>query len=180
MLVASSAWAAQVAIQDSPETSYRLQEIIFEGGGSFSQGQLANAFNVQVGNELNDHATSQGLERIRQLYSANGYLNFMVVPEFQKDRDRKTVVLTLFIDEGAPFDFGRLFLAGDETRPGEADALRSAWAPLSGKRYNERLLSEWLVENATFLPNDEKSRQRFLEQHIDISTQLVDIQLTFP
>jgi outer membrane protein assembly factor BamA len=201
MSVASSAWNAQsvtgsrfsailsegaqqssasVAVLDWPEKSYRIQGVVFEGGKSFSQEQLADAFHVQVGGELNHIAIGHGLERLRQLYSANGYFNFTAAPMLQVENDRNTVVLTISIDDGEQFNFGQLFLAGDETWMGEANALRRAWAPLSGKRFNGQVLSKWLFENAMFLPNDEKSRQQFVEQHVDDTTHRVDIQLTFP
>jgi Surface antigen variable number repeat len=175
----AQAASGNAAVQDSPE-GYRIQAVVFEGGKSFSQEQLARAFKVQVGDVFNHSAISQGVEGLRQLYSTNGHVNFTAVPELQWDKARNTVVLTVSIDEGAPFYLGRLLLAGDEARAGEANALRRAWAPLSGKRYNLPLLSKWLDENATFLPNDEKNRQRFVEQHIDSGTHRVDIQLTFP
>jgi outer membrane protein assembly factor BamA len=184
-LSAISALTAQpkstnVVIQNSPEITYRLRAITFEGGKVFSPEQLADAFHVQAGGELSHAAIGHGLERLRQLYSANGYINFAAVPTLQVEEDRNTVVLTLSIDEGVPFNFGQLFLAGDEKWAGETNALRRAWASLSGKRYSGETLSKWLFENATFLPNDEKIREQFVEQHIDATTHTVDIQVTFP
>ena len=87
--------------------------------------------------------------------------------------------MTIDIDEGQQFTFGKLFLEGQEPWAGEADALRKAWAALSGKRYDLSLLRGWLIQNATFLPNDgQQSRQ--MEQHLDAGTHLVDFKLTFP
>jgi outer membrane protein assembly factor BamA len=54
------------------------------------------------------------------------------VPTLQLDKDRGTVVLTISIDEGPQFTFGRLILAGQGTRAGEADTLRGAWRPSQG------------------------------------------------
>ena len=78
------------------------------------------------------------------------------------------------------FNFGRLFLEGKETRVGKANALFSAWTPLSGKPYNEQLLSKWLVENATFLPSDERDPFQPIAVPPDASTHRADIQLPFP
>ena len=83
------------------------------------------------------------------------------------------------IDEGQQFTFGKLFLEGQETRAGEADALRNARAALSGRTYDSSLLRKWLMKNATFLPNDGQPL-RHVEQHVDSSTHLVNFKLTFP
>jgi Surface antigen variable number repeat len=156
----------------------RLEAVHFEGGRSFSIEQLRDAFNVPVGDKSNKTAIGQGFDRLRQLYGENGYINFTAVPLFQVDQDRRTVVLTVSIDEGSQFTFGRLILAGQEPRTGEADALRNAWAALSGKRYDSSLLCKWLIQNATFLPK--QSPCRHVELHQDSSTHQADIKLTFP
>ena len=158
---------------------YRLEAVIFEGGRSFSAKQLYDTFNVPLGDKFNHTVLGQGLERLRQLYGDDGYFNFTAVPELQLVKDRGTVVLTISIDEGKQFTFGKLFLEGQETRAGEADALRNAWAALSGKIYDSSLLRKWLSKNATFLPNDEQPL-RHVEMHTDSSTHRADFALTFP
>ena len=166
----------------APDLSqYRLEAVIFEGGRSFSAKQLYDAFNVPVGDKFDRTAESKGLERLRQLYGDYGYINFTAVPTPQLDKDRSTVVLKISIDEGQQFAFGKLFLEGQETRPGEADALRNAWAALSGKRYDSSLLRKWLTQNTTFLPNDgQPLRHVEVEEHEDSGAHLVDFKLTFP
>jgi outer membrane protein insertion porin family len=172
--------SANVSIQVSPGKQYRLEAVIFEGGHSFSSEQLRDALNVPVGGQFNVTAIGKGLERLRQLYSTNGRVNFAAVPTPQFEEDRSAVVLRVNIDEGDVFNFGRLFFEGKETRAGEAEALLNAWTRLSGKPYNGRLLSKWLVENATFLPLDAKAQLRDLEMHLDNSTHRADILLKFP
>jgi outer membrane protein assembly factor BamA len=172
--------AANVSIQVSPGKQYRLEAIIFEGGVSFSAEQLRDALNVPVGSEFNATAIGKGLDRLRQLYGTNGHINFTAVPMLQFEEGRSAIVMTLSIDEGDVFNFGRLFLEGKETRAGEANALLNAWTPLSGKPYNAQLLSKWLVENATFLPNDGKTLLRHVEMHANSDTHRADILLKFP
>jgi hypothetical protein len=160
-------------------SQYRLDAVLFEGSRSFSPQQLKETFNIPVGDKFNHTSIGQGLERLSQLYRDHGYINFTVVPGLQLDKDRGTVVLTISIDEGSQFTFGQLFLAGQERRAGEAHDLRNAWAALSGKRYDPSLLRKWLIQNATFLPNDGQQFRR-IEQHLDSGTHLVDFKLTFP
>ena len=164
----------------APDLSqYRLEAVLFEGSRSFTPEQLKETFDVPVGEKFKHTAIGQGLERLRQLYGDYGYINFTAVPTLQLDKNRGTVVLTISIDEGQQFTFGKLFLEGQETRAGEADALRNAWAALSGKQYDSSLLLKWLIQNATFLPNDGQ-QFRHMEQHLDTGTHLVDFKLTFP
>ncbi len=164
----------------APDLSqYRLEAVLFEGSRSFSPEQLRETFNVPAGGKFNHTAIGQGLERLNQLYGDHGYINFTAVPTLQLDKDRGTVVLTISMDDGNQFTFGQLFLAGQETRAGEADALHNAWAAMSGKRYDSSLLRKWLVKNATFLSNDEQPL-RHVEMHLDASTRQADFKLTFP
>jgi Surface antigen variable number repeat len=164
----------------APDLSqYRLEAVLFEGSQSFSPEQLKETFNVPVGAKFNDTAIGKGLERLLPLYGDHGYINFTAVPTLQLDKDRRTVVVTIRIEDGPQFSFGRLTLAGQETRAGESDALHDGWAALSGKRYNSSLMREWLVQNATFLPNDGRPL-RHVEMRLDTSTRQVDFKLTFP
>jgi outer membrane protein assembly factor BamA len=133
-----------------------------------------------VGNKFDHKAVGQGLERLRLIYGDHGYINFTAVPTLQIDRDRGTVVLTVSIDDGAQFTFGRLFLKGQENRKGEADALHKAWAALSGKTYDSSLLNKWLFENAPFLTNGGRPPCRQIEVHVSSDTHQADIGIKFP
>jgi outer membrane protein assembly factor BamA len=172
--------AGRTLSSSAPDLSqYRLEAVLFEGSRSFSSEQLKDRFNVPIGDKLDHVAAGEGLERLRQLYNDSGYINFTAVPTLQLDRNRGTVVLTISIDEGQQFTFGKLFFEGQEPWAGEADALRNAWTALSGKRYDSSRLRRWLTQNATFLPNDGQ-QFRYMEQHLDTGTHLVDFKLTFP
>ena len=164
---------------DPDLSRYRLETILFDGGRPFSPEQLKNAFHVHAGDKFNHTAIDQGLDRLRHLYGDHGYINFSAVPSVQVEQDRGTVVLKISIDAGSQFNFGQLFLKGQETRAGEADALRKAWTPLSGKTYDSSLLSDWLIKNATFLPKDGQPL-RHVESHLSSATHQADIVIKFP
>jgi outer membrane protein assembly factor BamA len=161
-------------------TQYRLEAIHLVGSHSFSMEQLQGAFDVPLGNKFDEKAVGEGLERLRLLYGDHGYINFTAVPTLQSDRDRGTVILTVSINDGAQFTFGRLFLTGQETRKGEADALHNAWAALSGKTYDSSLLCNWLSENAPFVANSGRPPCRQIEVHLSSDTHQADIGIKFP
>ena len=167
------------SIQAPQLAQYRLEAIDFVGSHSFSIGQLKDAFDVPVGNKFDREAIDQGLERLRLIYGDHGYINFTAVPMLQIDKNGGTVVLTLSLDDGAQFKFGRLLVTGQET-PGEADALYKAWAALSGKTYDASLLCKWLSDNAPFLPNGGRPPCRQVELHLSSDTHQADIGITFP
>jgi outer membrane protein assembly factor BamA len=162
---------------------YRLEAIHFEGARAFSAEQLRDTFSVSTGEQFNHLAVRHGLERLRLLYGDHGYINFTAVPTLQVEQGQgTTVLLTVSIDEGAQFTFGRLVLEGQETRQGEADAMRNAWAALSGQHFDSSRLNKWLSENATFLPKDGQppSRHVEVEMHQSLDTREADIKITFP
>ena len=179
-LLSNNGYLGQNTFQPGPGPLTRSAERShFQGGCSFSAKRLYDTFNVPVDETFNHTAAGQGLERLRELYEDCGYINFAAVPTLQLDKDRGTVVLTISLDDGIQFTFGHLSLAGQEQRAGEADALRNAWAPLSGKRYDSSLLRKWPMQNATFLPNDGQPL-RHVQMHLDANTHQADIKLAFP
>jgi hypothetical protein len=164
----------------APElTQYRLEAVDFEGSRLFTPKELEDSFHVPIGDKFDHRAVGQGLDRLRLLYGDHGYINFTAVPMLRVDKERGTVALTLSLQDGLQFRFGRLILKGKETRAGEADALRNAWVTLSGKTYNSSLLDRWLVKNAPFLSNEEEVR-RHTEMHLSSDTRQVNIAIMFP
>lgn len=63
------------------------------------------------------------------------------------DELRHTVDLVIFMDEGRPYDFGKLYLEGIEPHAGAGKALLNSWKALEGKRYNPLELHRWLLAN---------------------------------
>jgi outer membrane translocation and assembly module TamA len=165
----------------APDLSqYRLEAVDFVGNHAVSTEQIRDAFHVPVGNKFDHTAVDQGLDRLRQLYGDNGYVNFTAVPMLQLNKALGTVVLTVSIDDGPQFTFGRLFFEGQEPRAGETEALRNAWTALSAKVYSSSLLDKWLAENATFLPKDGQPPRRHVEIHLDLDTKQADFLIAFP
>jgi len=146
--------SANISIKVEPGARYRFGVIEFEHATLFTPGQLRSQFPVESGTLFGDsgslfNATSvaYGLDRLRDLYQARGHINFGAVPKPTLDETRHVVNLTIDIDEGKAYVFGRLILDGIEPHAGLGHALVSSWTSLQGKTYDPELLKNWLASN---------------------------------
>jgi hypothetical protein len=138
---------ANVTVEVNPGVQYRLAEIHFLNAIVLTPLQLRSAFSLQRGDLFNATKFGAGLERLRELYANRGYINMVASPAVRTDESRRTIDLVLDVDEGQPFDFGKLYLDGIEPRPGARKALLDSWKPLQGNRYNAAELQRWLLAN---------------------------------
>jgi outer membrane translocation and assembly module TamA len=171
--------SAEVSIQVEPGVQYRLGEIGFQGASVFPPDQLRRQFPIEAGSLFNASSIGKGLEGLKDLYVENGYVNFAAIPLPRINEARRVIDLTIDVDEGKPYDFGRLFLAGTEPQAGAAKALLAAWGGIEGRRYNPKLLAKWLAANAPFLQKGENTPQQ-VTSHQDQASNRIDIQLEFP
>jgi hypothetical protein len=101
----------------------------------------------------------------------------VAVPVVLTNESDRTISLDIQLDEGKPFDFGRLFLDGTEPHPGAYKALMESWKTLQGKRYNPLLLKQWLVANASAWPGAAASHWDLIQQQ---PSGRVDVRLLLP
>jgi hypothetical protein len=132
---------------------YRLGEITFQKAGLFPNDRMRKLFAVQTGDLFNYTRIGQGLEKLRSLYGTGGYVDFVANPLTRFDESHRTIDLVIEIDEGKPYDFGRLVLDGTEPHAGAGEALMESWKTLQGKRYNPLLLKSWLITNTSEWPS---------------------------
>ena len=136
---------AQVTVKVKQRAQYRLGEIHFQKATIFPSTQLRNLFPLRRGDLFNVGKIQGGLEDLRKLYETKGYVNFVLVPETSIDESRRTIDLVVDVDEGKPYNFGKLYLDGVEPYAGAGKALLNSWKPLEGKRYNSLELEHWLL-----------------------------------
>jgi outer membrane translocation and assembly module TamA len=146
---ASEKKVANVTVHVDPGIQYRVGEIHFEGTTVFTPDQLQNVFPVQKGELFKLTKVLKGLEDLRKLYATKGYVNFFCIPQISTDESLRTADMTVKVEEGRPYNFGRLYLEGVEPHPGAGKALQNSWKPLEGKRYNSLELQRWLRTNHT-------------------------------
>ena len=171
--------SAEVSIQVEPGAQYRLGEIGFHGASLFPPDRLRRLFPNETGSLFNATGIGKGLERLKDLYLENGYINFGAIPLTRIDEAHRVIELTIGVDEGKPYDFGRLIMDGIEPRAGVAKALLAAWTGIEGKRYNPQLLAKWLAANAPSVQRGEDSPGR-VTTHQDQAAHRIDVQLEFP
>jgi outer membrane translocation and assembly module TamA len=171
--------SAEVSIQVEPGVQYHLDNIEFQNASVFTADQLRQRFPIEAGSLFNASAIGKGLKAMKDLYLEKGYINFGAIPQPIIDKSRRVIDLTIEIDEGKPYDFGRLSLEGIEPRAGVAKALFAAWPQIEGKRYNPQLLANWLAANAPFLKDAENVPGEGMA-HQNPDTYRVDIRLEFP
>ena len=134
---------------EAERSHYTLEEVKFESGNAFPAGQLRDLIPIVSGGAFSVSRIRDGLRAIRTLYDENGYINFTIIPEAQCDRDRRSVRLTLTLDEGSQFRLAKLLILAPK---GVADRLYSAWPVKPGAIYDTKLVHEFFLQNRALLP----------------------------
>jgi outer membrane protein assembly factor BamA len=181
MTMPSPGQPVDVTVQISAGAVYRLSAIIFTVNKQITNVEALRAeFPIADGEVFNATAIGKGLDSLKKAYQTLGYINFGAVPTLQYNEAQHTVALTIDIDEGKQYVFGRLLIDGIEPHPGAAQALETAWKPLEGAAYNPQLLAKWLGANATFIPNAQTVPEKYVSLLIDDDGHRVNVQIEFP
>ena len=145
-----------VAVEEG--ASYDLGQVRIEGAPGFKREELLKTGNFKTGDLANFEVVQQGLERIRNALRRSGYLNAQTAVERKIDDARKTVDLTVRIDEGQQYTFGSLQIVGLDLH-GEA-AIRRMWTPKPGKPFNAEYPDHFLnrVKEDGLFDNLQKTR----------------------
>lgn len=165
-----------VSVKVDQGTQYRLGEIQFHKASLFPSDQMRPLFQIQTGALFARTAFSKGLDQLRSLYATKGYINMVATPAVRIDESRRTINIVLDVDEGKPYDFGRLFVDGIEPHPGAYNALMESWKTLQGKRYSPLLLKSWLTTNASEWPGT-RDLNRIVDYLKHWESHTVDIKL---
>jgi len=93
---------------------YRLGTITFTGNKAVSNVKALRAtFATKDGDWFNATVISKGLENLKKAYGTLGYINFGAIPTPHFDDQKKTVSLSIDIDEGKPFYVSRIEFEGN-------------------------------------------------------------------
>jgi outer membrane translocation and assembly module TamA len=151
VLVETNAQLEVVVVANVEEGQrYRFGEIRWKNISVFSPAQLSALFPLVQGEVFETDKVRQGLEALRKLYSSNGYINFMPVPETEIDEIHGIINLQIDCDEGDQFRLGSVAFHTQN------DALKAKFMS-SGKLrvgdvYNGALVEALFLENEGSLP----------------------------
>jgi len=127
---------------------YKLTRIQFMGNHAFTDAQLRSAFPMKNGEFFQRGKIVDGLNKLRELYVSDGFLDFATIVDDQALSD-STVVLTLKTAEGTQYHLGKLEIFA----PTElADKLRAQWHMAEGAVFNRSYLLDYVRANHALLP----------------------------
>jgi outer membrane protein insertion porin family len=93
---------------------YRLGTITFTGNKAVTNVRaLRGTFAVKDGEWFDAELIGKGLENLKKAYGQLGYINFGAIPKPIFDEQKKTVSLSIDIDEGKPFYVSRIEFQGN-------------------------------------------------------------------
>jgi outer membrane protein assembly factor BamA len=78
---------------------FRLGEIRFEGNHAFESSELRDKFSMKKGDFFARNEIGGGLEGVRDLYTAKGFIDIVMVPDVVKSSEG-TLVLSINVTEG--------------------------------------------------------------------------------
>jgi outer membrane protein insertion porin family len=117
---------------------YRLGTITFTGNKAVTNVKAQRAtFAVRDGDWFNATMIGKGLENLKKAYGQLGYINFGAIPKPVFDEQKKTVSLTIDIDEGKPFYVSRIEFQGN--RITRDKVIRRELMLEEGRVYNSQL-----------------------------------------
>jgi len=183
MPIHSAGQPVDVTVRVSVGAIYQISEIQFERRNAF-QDELRRQFPVANGDVFKATAIEEGLNNLRDLYASHGYINFGAVPNVQFDDVQHTLALTIVLDEGAQYYFGRLLFHRAHPDQPAMSKLRRSWNSIEGKPYDYHLLEKWIRVNSVSLPGaakaPDKAVERYVTAHQSDETHRVDIELRLP
>lgn len=84
-------------------SQYRLHQLRWSGVTAFSEKDLTPMVPIHPGHVLERAKIAEGMEAVRRLYLAAGYLGYVAVPDVTINERERTVDLRLNVEEGGVF-----------------------------------------------------------------------------
>jgi outer membrane protein insertion porin family len=167
-----------VLLEISEGQQYRLREIAFSGNKVSAQ-ELRQQFAIGNGEIFDVEKIRLGLEQLRRLYAARGYINFSPVPNTEADDANRVITLRIDFDEGKQFHYGKLTMLGNELHPGDWGKILNAWRFTEGEVYNAEEVEKFWTDIAPYLPPEWPLNQH-LEIRQNVSTATADLTVLLP
>ena len=157
---------------------YRLGTITFKHNKAISNvAALRSLFPMKDGDIFSREKVAKGLENLRKAYGGQGYINFTSVPDTKFNDEKKTVDLTIDVDEGKQFYVRRIEFQGNTTTRDKV--IRREIALEEGQIYNSRYweLSLLRLNQLGYFDQLKPDDPNTTERHLDEKNGTVDLTL---
>ncbi len=157
---------------------FHLGTIIFKNNKAIpNQAALRSLFPMKDGDIFSREKIAKGLENLRKAYGEAGYINFTSVPDTKFDDEKKTVDLTIDVDEGKQFYVRRIEFQGNTTTRDKV--IRREIALEEGQIYNSRYweLSLLRLNQLGYFEQLKPDDNNTTERHLDEKAGTVDLTL---
>ncbi|MBK9167849.1 MAG: hypothetical protein IPM24_10335 [Bryobacterales bacterium] len=113
---------------------FTLGDVALDGFSPVAPADLLREGRFQSGETANMEEAAAGVERMRRALRRSGYMNAKLDIQRKLDAEKLTVDLTVVLESGDRFDFGKLEIVGLDIN-GEA-AIKKLWLPKPGQPFN--------------------------------------------
>ena len=129
---------ADITITVEEGERFRLKQITFTGNKAITNiAVLRKQFRMKDGDIFNADMVHKGLDDLRKVYGAFGYINFTAVPEPKINEQHRLISLNIDIDEGKQFYVRRIEFQGNTTTRDKV--IRRELSIEEGNLYNSQL-----------------------------------------
>jgi len=157
---------------------YHLGSITFKNNKAIpNNAALRSLFPMKDGEIFSREKVAKGLENLRKAYGTDGYINFTSVPDTKFDDEKKTVDLTVDVDEGKQFYVRRIEFQGNTTTRDKV--IRREIALEEGQIYNSNYweLSLLRLNQLGYFDQLKPDDPNTTERHLDEKAGTVDLTL---
>ena len=157
---------------------YRLESITFKNNKAIpNQAALRSLFPMKDGDVFSREKVATGLKNLTKAYGEAGFINFTPVPDTKFDDDKKTIALTIDVDEGKQFYVRRIEFQGNTTTRDKV--IRREVALEEGQIYNSRFweLSLLRLNQLGYFEQLKPDDPNTTERHLDEKNGTVDLTL---
>jgi len=145
----------------SEGSQYRLASLNIAGVKTFKKHAIAAKFDIHPGEIVNFKNIKEGLDEVKRLYAAYGFINVVYISEQIFDEQNKTMALSFSIEEGFQYFIAYVAFVGCSDQA-EEERLKTQTIAQPGHLFNPVLLDADTLRLKTMLGVAVKATTDFL------------------
>jgi outer membrane protein assembly factor BamA len=155
---------------------YWLKEVRWTGVTAFPERDLAKALGMRPFDLVSRDKLNSGLEAVRKLYAARGYIAFSAAPQTNFDDAAHNITLAIDVHEEGAFRFGTLSIEGMDHN--SSRKLQQVWEQMHEQPYSPERLRGFFEKFVPGMPAGADPLD-YSNSSIDLDNHTVDIFLSF-